>query len=63
MVRERTTAIIPSPQQSDFICTGSFSHVQLTMRPLERQTSADTMIDISDELPPKTPEDGFIIRE
>ena len=56
MVSERTTAIMPRPQQSDFICTGSFSHVQLTIRPLERQTSADTISDISDELPPKTPE-------
>ena len=56
MVSERTTAIIPRPQQRDFIWTGSFSQVQLTMRPLERHTSADTMMDMSEELPPKSPE-------
>ncbi len=54
-VRERMTAIIPRPQHSAFICAGSFSHVQLTIRPLDRHTSADTMTAISDELPPKTP--------
>jgi hypothetical protein len=55
-VSDKTTAIMPRPQQSAFIWAGSFSQVQLTMRPLDRQTSADTMIDIRDELPPNTPE-------
>ena len=38
-----------------FACAGSFSHVQLTILPFERQTSADKMMVINDELAPKTP--------
>jgi hypothetical protein len=39
-----------------FAWAGSFSQVQLTILPFERQTSADTIMVIREELAPKTPE-------
>lgn len=42
--------------------TGSLSHVQLTMRPFDKQTSAEWIRDIREELPPNTPRRKWALR-
>jgi hypothetical protein len=43
-VADKTTAVMPSPQQSALISSELFSHVQVTILPLARPTSTDARL-------------------
>ena len=54
-VTEWTIAVIPSPQQSDFISFGALSQFQLTTLPLAKITSHEDKQDIKVPLLPNVP--------